>query len=52
MESVVCKGGRIPEKELLTLIELLMSQMIKLDGIVADGDVKLKRKTQVLLIVV
>lgn len=50
MESVVCKGGRIPEKELLTLIELLMSQMIKLDGIVADGDVKLKRKTQVIRI--
>lgn len=50
MESVIFKGGRVAEKELLTLIELLMSQMIKLDGIVADGDVKLKRKTQVVRI--
>ncbi|XP_021754149.1 BAG family molecular chaperone regulator 1-like [Chenopodium quinoa] len=49
-ESVICKGGRVAEKELLTLIELLMSQMIKLDGIVADGEVKLKRKTQVVRI--
>ncbi|XP_057525372.1 BAG family molecular chaperone regulator 3-like [Amaranthus tricolor] len=50
IESVICKGGRVNEKELLTLIELLMSQLIKLDGIVADGDVKLKRKTQVVRI--
>lgn len=50
MESVICKGGRVAEKELLTLTELLMSQLIKLDGIVADGDVKLKRKTQVIRI--
>ena len=48
---MICKGGRVNEKELLTLIELLMSQLIKLDGIVADGDVKLKRKTQVLIII-
>ncbi|KNA03090.1 hypothetical protein SOVF_212470 [Spinacia oleracea] len=50
MESVICKGGRVADKELLTLIELLMAQMIKLDGIIADGDVKLKRKTQVVRI--
>lgn len=50
MESLICKGDRVAEKELLTLIELLMSQMIKLDGIVADGDVKLKRKMQVVRI--
>ncbi|XP_074317305.1 BAG family molecular chaperone regulator 1-like [Silene latifolia] len=50
MESVICKGGKVAEKELVTLIELLMAQMIKLDGIVADGDVKLKRKMQVMRI--
>ncbi|KAL9231045.1 hypothetical protein vseg_006315 [Gypsophila vaccaria] len=47
MESIICKGGRVGEKELLSLIELLMAQMIKLDGIIADGDVKLKRKLEV-----
>ncbi|KAJ8423075.1 hypothetical protein Cgig2_003581 [Carnegiea gigantea] len=50
MESVICEGRRVAEKELLTLTELLMSQLIKLDGIVADGGVKLKRKTQVIRI--
>ena len=32
---------------MLSLIELLMDQLIKLDGIVGDGDVKLQRKMQV-----
>ena len=51
MEPVICKGGTVAEKELLTLIELFMSLLIKLDGIVGDGDVKLKRKMQVLTLV-
>lgn len=50
MESVISKGGRVTEKELVTLIELFMAQLIKLDAIVADGDVKSKRKTQVVRI--
>jgi hypothetical protein len=32
----------------LNLIELLMSQLLKLDGIMVDGDVKLQRKIQVI----
>ena len=36
------------ETDLLNLIELLMNQLLKLDGIVADGDVKLQRKMQVM----
>lgn len=47
MESVISRGGKMPETELLTLIELLMNQLLKLDGIIADGDVKLQRKMQV-----
>ncbi|KAI4295026.1 hypothetical protein MLD38_040702 [Melastoma candidum] len=47
MDSVINKGGKIPETQVLTLIELLMNQLLKLDGIVADGDVKLQRKMQV-----
>jgi hypothetical protein len=32
----------------LNLIELLMNQLLKLDGIMVDGDVKLQRKMQVI----
>ncbi|KAI3793043.1 hypothetical protein L1987_35655 [Smallanthus sonchifolius] len=46
-ESVISKGGKVAEKTLLNLIELLMNQLLKLDGITAEGDVKLQRKMQV-----
>ncbi|KAF5764728.1 putative BAG domain-containing protein [Helianthus annuus] len=46
LESVISKGGKVAEKTLLNLIELLMNQLLKLDGITADGDVKLQRKMQ------
>lgn len=47
LELVISKGTRVPEKNVVTLIEQLMNQLLKLDGIIADGDVKLQRKTQV-----
>uniref|UniRef100_A0A251U1V1 Putative BAG domain, Ubiquitin-related domain protein n=1 Tax=Helianthus annuus TaxID=4232 RepID=A0A251U1V1_HELAN len=47
LELVISKGGKVAEKTLLNLIELLMNQLLKLDGITADGDVKLQRKMQV-----
>ncbi|KAJ0705495.1 putative Ubiquitin-like domain, BAG domain, Ubiquitin-like domain superfamily [Helianthus annuus] len=47
LESAISKGGKVAEKTLLNLIELLMNQLLKLDGITADGDVKLQRKMQV-----
>ncbi|XP_058085980.1 BAG family molecular chaperone regulator 1-like [Magnolia sinica] len=47
LDSVISKGGKVAEKEVLNLIELLMMQLIKLDGIMADGDVKLQRRMQV-----
>lgn len=46
-ESIISKGGKVGDKQLVTLIELLMNQLVKLDGIFADGDVKLKRRMQV-----
>ncbi|XP_061348852.1 BAG family molecular chaperone regulator 2-like isoform X3 [Gastrolobium bilobum] len=46
-ESIISKGGKVVETDFLSLIELLMNQLIKLDGITADGDVKLQRKMQV-----
>ncbi|XP_057785095.1 BAG family molecular chaperone regulator 3-like [Salvia miltiorrhiza] len=47
LETVISKGGKLVEKDILNLIELLMNQLLKLDGVVADGDVKLQRKMQV-----
>lgn len=49
LESVISKGGKVAEKDVLNLIEMLMNQLLKLDGIMADGDVKLQRKMQVSL---
>ncbi|KAK7364291.1 hypothetical protein VNO80_12835 [Phaseolus coccineus] len=46
-ESIISKGGKVVETDVLNLIELLMNQLLKLDGITADGDVKLQRKMQV-----
>ncbi|KAF5732330.1 BAG family molecular chaperone regulator 1 [Tripterygium wilfordii] len=46
LESIISKGGKVAEKDVLTLIELLMNQLLKLDGIMADGDAKLQRKMQ------
>ncbi|XP_076936156.1 BAG family molecular chaperone regulator 3-like [Bidens hawaiensis] len=47
LESVISKGGKVAEKTLLSLIELLMNELLKLDGVTAEGDVKLQRKMQV-----
>ncbi|XP_004143625.2 BAG family molecular chaperone regulator 2 [Cucumis sativus] len=47
LESVIGKGGKVAEKTVLNLIEMLMDQLLKLDGIMGDGDVKLQRKMQV-----
>ncbi|MBA0610782.1 hypothetical protein Godav_011571 [Gossypium davidsonii] len=46
-ETIITKGGKVAEKDLINSIELLMNQLLKLDGITADGDVKLQRKMQV-----
>ncbi|XP_015867555.3 BAG family molecular chaperone regulator 1 [Ziziphus jujuba] len=47
LESIISKGAKVAETDVLNLIELLMNQLLKLDGIIADGDVKLQRKMQV-----
>ncbi|KAK3005497.1 hypothetical protein RJ639_016056 [Escallonia herrerae] len=46
LESEISVGKKVVETVLSNLIELLMTQLIKLDGIVADGDVKLHRRMQ------
>ncbi|XP_019149772.1 PREDICTED: BAG family molecular chaperone regulator 1-like [Ipomoea nil] len=47
LESVISKGGKVAEKTVVNLIEFLMNQLLKLDGINGEGDVKLQRKMQV-----
>ncbi|KAL2550340.1 BAG family molecular chaperone regulator 2 [Forsythia ovata] len=46
LESVISRGRKVAEKDVLNLIELLMNQLVKLDGVIGDGDVKLQRTMQ------
>lgn len=47
VEMDIYGGKKVAETLLLSSIELLMTQLIKLDGITADGDLKLQRRMQV-----
>ncbi|KAE8736450.1 BAG family molecular chaperone regulator 1 [Hibiscus syriacus] len=46
LESIISKDGKVAEKDVISLIEQLMNQLLKLDGIMADGDAKLQRKIE------
>jgi hypothetical protein len=43
LETIVNKGGRVVEADIVVLTEALMNELIKLD---ADGDVKAQRRIQ------
>lgn len=47
LEAAINAGNKASEKEFLLLTELLMSQLLKLDGIEAEGEAKLQRKAEV-----
>ncbi|KQK19641.1 BAG family molecular chaperone regulator 1 [Brachypodium distachyon] len=47
MEASVRKGEKVAEKDLVTVTELLMNELLKLDAVVAGGDVKAQRRVQV-----
>ncbi|XP_014514345.1 BAG family molecular chaperone regulator 4 [Vigna radiata var. radiata] len=47
IEVAINGGNKAAEKEFLVLTELLMSQLLKLDGIDAEGEAKLQRKAEV-----
>jgi BAG domain len=49
IENIVNKGGKVVESDVIMLTETLMNQLIKLDAIAVDGDVKAQKKTQVFL---
>lgn len=50
LEVAINAGDKASEKEFLLLTELLMKQLLKLDGIEAEGDAKLQRKAEVVFI--
>lgn len=47
LEGVVYGGTQVAEKEFIILSELLMRQLLKLDGIEAEGEGKVLRKHEV-----
>ncbi|XP_061366425.1 BAG family molecular chaperone regulator 4-like [Gastrolobium bilobum] len=47
LEVAVDGGTRVSDKEFVVSTELLMRQLLKLDGIEAEGEAKLQRKTEV-----
>jgi BAG domain len=48
LETIVNKGQKVVETDVIHLTELLMNELLKLDAIVAEGDIKEKRKFQVI----
>ncbi|KAK4582350.1 hypothetical protein RGQ29_025510 [Quercus rubra] len=46
LEGAVNGGTKVEEKEFVVLTELLMRQLLKLDGIEAEGEAKMQRKAE------
>ncbi|ONK80415.1 uncharacterized protein A4U43_C01F17490 [Asparagus officinalis] len=47
VESTISKGKKVADEDLSSLIEQLMTQLVKLDAIVAEGDLKLQKRVQI-----
>lgn len=47
LEASVRKGEKVAQKDVATVTELLMNELLKLDAVVAGGDVKAQRRVQV-----
>ncbi|KAF8759486.1 hypothetical protein HU200_010536 [Digitaria exilis] len=46
LETIVGKGGKVVDADVVTLTEALMNELVKLDSIAADGEVKVQRRMQ------
>jgi hypothetical protein len=46
LEMIVNKGGRVVEADVVVLTEALMNELVKLDAVAAEGDVKAQRRIQ------
>lgn len=47
LNTVVCGGTKVAEKDIIFLTEMLERQLLKLDGIEAEGEGRVQRKTEV-----
>lgn len=47
LEKSVLAGRKVEDKEFVVLTELLMVQLLKLDGIEAEGEARAQRKAEV-----
>ncbi|XP_017221127.2 BAG family molecular chaperone regulator 4 [Daucus carota subsp. sativus] len=47
LRKVICEGHKVFHKDLNILVEMLERQLLKLDGIKAEGEGKLQRKMEV-----
>lgn len=47
LEKNVLAGRKVDDKEFVVLTELLMIQLLKLDGIGAEGEARAQRKAEV-----
>ncbi|XP_062233730.1 BAG family molecular chaperone regulator 3-like [Phragmites australis] len=47
LDASVRKGEKVAESDVVQVTELLMNELLKLDAVVADGDVKAQRRMQV-----
>ncbi|KAF0902393.1 hypothetical protein E2562_016232 [Oryza meyeriana var. granulata] len=47
LDASVRKGEKVAENDVVQVTELLMNELLKLDAVVADGDVKAQRRLQV-----
>ncbi|KAJ4830605.1 hypothetical protein Tsubulata_033891 [Turnera subulata] len=47
LETSICSGTKVADREFFVLTELLMMQLLKLDSIEAEGDAKLQRRNEV-----
>jgi len=47
LDASVRRGEKVAEKDVVQVTELLMNELLRLDAVVADGDVKAQRRMQV-----
>jgi hypothetical protein len=47
LDASVRKGEKVVETDVVALTEVLMNELVKLDSIAADGEVKAQRRLQV-----
>ncbi|KAK1437144.1 hypothetical protein QVD17_02930 [Tagetes erecta] len=47
LETAVCSGTHVPDKDFIFLTEMLIRQLLKLDEIDCEGEVRIQRKLEV-----